>query len=72
MDEADDTGFFRFNHPRNITVGHGRIVWTNGGYDQSPGYALPGGGRTLDEKFAREVAGWIDAVIRRSLPKASN
>ena len=50
---------------RSIAVGRGRIIYA--GRDASfltPGYVLPGGLRTSDEKVAREWAARIDHHAR--------
>jgi hypothetical protein len=63
----DDIEYATFNHPKNITVGRGRIIWARGATDTSgnphlEGWVLPGGARTRNEVVARAAASAIDAM----------
>ena len=54
-----------FQHPKNITVGTGRVLYAERGYTRATGvlpagWVLPGGQRTDDEARARMVAANID------------
>ena len=54
-----------FEHPKNITVGTGRVLYAERGYTRAlgvlpAGWVLPGGERTTDEALARMVAANID------------
>ena len=53
--------YFRFEHPNDITIGYGRIVY-------EPAYeawALPGGEKTKDRTRAEAVAKAIDEITAR-------
>ena len=59
---ADDAPFY---DRRNIQVGCGRILYAGrDGSWMTPGWALPGGRRTTDEKVAHEAAARIDHYTR--------
>ena len=50
-----------FHHPKNITVGNGRVLWAKAstgtnGIHQPEGWILPGGERTRDEQRAHAAA----------------
>lgn len=50
--------YFRFEHPNDIVIGTGRIVY-------EPAYeawALPGGTKTKDRQKAEEMARTIDEI----------
>lgn len=56
-----------FDHPNNITVGQGRIIWGpsccgTDGFPHPEGWVLPGGRRTRNEEFARAVALKLDQM----------
>ena len=48
--------FFKFNHPNDIRIGLGRVIWTQ------DGWVLPGGKRTTNLENARAVAQNIDTL----------
>ena len=50
-----------YNHPKNITVGNGRVIWGQAIDGQPEGWVLPGGEHTTDEDRARAVAHAIHA-----------
>jgi hypothetical protein len=57
----DNREYFRFNHPKDITIGRGRIVY-------EPAYEcwiLPGGVRTYEQARAELVARTIDEVTTK-------
>lgn len=54
-----------FDHPKNIKVGKGRVLWAaaakgTSGIHHPEGWVLPGGIRTRDEVQASAVAAAID------------
>lgn len=58
-----------FDHPHNVTVGQGRVIFAEactpiGGNFCERGWVLPGGARTTNRAIAEMVAGRIDAAIR--------
>lgn len=55
----------RFNHPKNITIGVGRIIWASKYGLIEEGWALPGGRRTTDFDEAWAMAFTIDVLSRR-------
>ena len=64
IEDAKD-GALVFQHPKNITVGTGRVLYAERGYTRATsvlpaGWVLPGGQRTDDEARARMVAANID------------
>lgn len=68
IEDAKD-GASVFQHPKNITVGTGRVLYAERGYARATlgmvgvlpaGWVLPGGQRTDDEARARMVAANID------------
>lgn len=55
-----------FDHPDNITIGKGRIIWAPScGYGFPEGWVLLGGKRSQDIAEASAQAMWIDQVSRR-------
>lgn len=52
--------YFKFDHPNDITVGHGRIVYE----PACEAWILPGGKRTKDRAHAEEVASKINNITR--------
>lgn len=64
----NDNGATVFIHPKNITVGRGRVLWADatidtGGKAHGAGWALPGGLRTTDEVVAHTAAIALDRMI---------
>ncbi len=64
-DQQEKFGALVFQHPKNITVGTGRVLYAERGYTRATGalpagWVLPGGQRTDDEARARMVAANID------------
>lgn len=64
----NDNGATVFVHPKNITVGKGRVLWAGGTTDASgvahaPGWVLPGGIRTLDEVAAHAAALALNTML---------
>lgn len=55
----------RFNHPKNITIGVGRIIWAGKCGLIEEGWVLPGGRRTTDFDEALAMAFTIDAFFRQ-------
>lgn len=58
-----------FDHPHNITVGRGRVIFAEactpvGANLCERGWVLPGGARTTNRAIAEMVAGRIDAAMR--------
>jgi hypothetical protein len=63
--QQEKFGALVFQHPKNITVGTGRVLYAERGYTRATGvlpagWVLPGGQRTDDEARARMVAANID------------
>jgi hypothetical protein len=63
-----------FHDPRHIQRGWGRILWaplttTMHGDTYPPGWALPGGRRTIDEAEALRVADAIHFLTMRTQTK---
>lgn len=57
-----------FHDRRNIQVGLGRIIYAGrDGSWMTPGWVLPGGRRTTDEKLAYEMAARIDHFARHGV-----
>ncbi|CAN7327371.1 hypothetical protein LJR084_001901 [Variovorax sp. LjRoot84] len=61
--------FASFDHPRNIKVGNGRVLWAKEATDTSgihhqEGWVLPGGVRTRDSDAAHATAVSIDELSR--------
>jgi hypothetical protein len=57
----DSNSLFRFNHPNDITIGAGRVIY-------EPAYeawVLPGGAKTKVRKRAEDVAKAIDGLAAR-------
>jgi hypothetical protein len=61
---------FRFDHPSDIRIGTGRIVYA---YEQvfrgttlPEGWVLPGGGRTQVREHAESAARYINDVASRA------
>jgi hypothetical protein len=64
---SDETAIASFYHPRNITVGKGRILWARAatccsGILHPDGWVLPGGERTQNRNVAHAAAMAIDAM----------
>ncbi len=64
----NDNGATVFVHPKNITVGRGRVLWADAttctnGLTYPAGWVLPGGARTLDEVAAHTAAIALDRMI---------
>ena len=54
-----------FNHPDNVTIGKGRIIWAPScGYGYPEVWCLLGGRGTTDIAEASAQAMWIDQVSR--------
>lgn len=58
-----------FDHPKNIRIGQGRILWAasatcTGGLHHPEGWVLPGGGRTINPVAAHAAALAIDEMSR--------
>jgi hypothetical protein len=56
-----------FDHPNNITIGTGRILWAKActdtcGNAHAEGWVLPGGRRTQNEVDARATALKLDQM----------
>ncbi|MBT2326097.1 hypothetical protein J7E62_27590 [Variovorax paradoxus] len=63
--------FASFDHPNNIRVGLGRVLWAKEATDTSgihhpEGWVLPGGVRTRDGETAHAVASAIDAFTGKA------
>lgn len=63
-----DNALAVFQHPKNITVGRGRVLWADAttctnGLTYPAGWVLPGGLRTLDEVVAHTAAIALDRMI---------
>jgi hypothetical protein len=60
---------FKFDHPNDITIGVGRIVYANEqevkGVKLPEGWALPGGIRTTNRDHAEHAARQINDAARR-------
>jgi hypothetical protein len=67
---------FRFNDPRDIQIGYGRIIWAESleykgknpkyvGRNLLAGWVLPGGERTQDKDIAERMAMTIDDKFQR-------
>jgi hypothetical protein len=55
--------YFRFDHPNDILIGTGRVVY-------EPAYeawALPGGEKTKDRQKAEDMARTIDEITAREV-----
>jgi len=57
---------FSFDHEKDIRIGKGRIIYDpyggiQAGKWRSPGWVLPGGGRTANKQVAETWARWIDS-----------
>ncbi len=67
----------RFDHPRNILQGIGRVIYaetlrgTDGSVRMPEGWVLPGGRRTQSESEAKAVAAEISAITERQLKKSA-
>lgn len=60
-----------FHHPKNISVGRGRILWAASatcisGIHHPEGWVLPGGARTNSSEVAHQVTLEIDLMSRGS------
>lgn len=58
-----------FDHPKNIVVGLGRVLWgehaiSTTGESHQAGWVLPGGQRTQDEQHAYLAAAVLDQLSR--------
>lgn len=56
-----------FDHPKNIRVGNGRVLWAaaktcTAGIHHPEGWVLPGGVRTRDEQRAKAAAAAINEL----------
>lgn len=58
-----------FDHPKNIEIGKGRVIWAEGktcaaGIHHPEGWVLPGGLRTRDSDVAHAAAATINELSR--------
>ncbi len=63
MQMRESRMYFRFDHPEDIVIGNGRIVY-------EPAYeawALPGGFKTKIREKAEDMARTIDAIAAREV-----
>lgn len=68
---------YPYENVKNVREGLGRIIWGDATRDRdgcpyTPGWVLPGGERTLDERRAHEVALYIDSVTPRKSEAAAH
>lgn len=58
------TAVRHFTHDREIVVGAGRVIYSDGVWPYQAGWMLPGQVTTLDESRARACAEAIDRLTR--------